>query len=224
MTHTISVGFFKDTLINPLFSDINDLVIKIMEAGNVKVTDVDRRAARERQNTSADEFDMTLELAMEQIEACEQHGFDYIIDTIGGSRMPLKDYDKLFVPGTAWHKRAKSFTGKVREISEIMHMARLEFKHDVERNAVYQSPDQMEEGQSIFDEPVEIIKQIPGLNYIEMKREEVQTAKPDLIITSHPGRSVQTKSGIDSNEISEQVEVKHIVEVVAESCGVASNQ
>lgn len=224
MIETISVGVFQGSAGDSVFSDINELVIKVMEAGNVKVTNVETWTDRGYMNNSTAEFDQTLESAMENIEAYERHGFDYIVNTIGGDGMALREYDKLFVPGTVWYDRAKAFTDKVRDISVIMDMADLEFKHEIERTAVYQSPYQLENIQKIFDEPVKIIKKIPGLNFIEMQRDSVQGAEPDLIITSNFGWRSQTKSGTDINGISDQVEVKHIVEVVAESCGIASNQ
>lgn len=223
MMQAITVGFFQEAG-DPMFTDINDLVIKIMETGNMKVTHVKSAADQGSARDNAEEFDKTLEMAMENIEAYEKHGFDYIVNTTGGAGMALKEYDKLFVPGTVWYERAKAFTDKVKDISEIMDMAKLEFKHEVERTAVYQSPEKSGNEHSVFGEPVKIIKQIPGLNYIEMKREEVESAKPDLIITSHAGWRNQAHSGIDLNGARGQTEVKHIVEVVAESCGIASNQ
>lgn len=221
---TISVGFFKGSVVDPMFGGINDLVIKIMEAGNMKVMNVKSLTDQEPVNNNEEDFDRTLKLAMENIETEEKHDFDYIVNTIGDSGMTLKEYDKLFVPGTVWHSCAKAFTGKVRDISDIMDMANLEFKHEVERNAVYQSPDKTDSEHSVFEEPVKIIKQIPGLNYIEMKKDEFEAAKPDLIITSSPGWHNQMNSDIELNGVGDPIEVKHIVEVVAESCGIASNQ
>ncbi|WP_411842732.1 hypothetical protein [Salinicoccus sp. HZC-1] len=224
MTEIISVGVFQGSSGDSVFSDINELVIKVMEAGNMKVTNVEDRTDCGYMNDSTAGFDQALERAMENIEAYERHGFDYIVNTIVGGGMALKEYDKLFVPGTAWYDRAKTFTNKVRDISVIMDMADLEFKHEVERTAVYQSPYELENIQKIFDEPVKIIKQIPGLNFIEKQRDEVQEVKPDLIITSNFGWRSHTKPGIDLSGTNDQVEVKHLVEVVAESCGIASNQ
>ncbi|WP_052749909.1 (Fe-S)-binding protein [Salinicoccus halodurans] len=224
MEQNISVGFFQGSVVDPVFTDINALVIKIMEAGNVKVTHVNDWTGHKLVHDSTEEFDMTLELAMKNIEACEKHGFDYIVNTIGGPGTALNEYDKLFVPGTAWYERAKRFTDKVRDISDIMDMAKLEFIHEVERTAVYEYPEKMSNEQKVFEEPVKIIKQIPGLNYIEMKKDEVESPEPDLIITSHAERHNPATSNDELSGISDPIEVKHIVEVVAESCGIASNQ
>ncbi|WP_052747287.1 (Fe-S)-binding protein [Salinicoccus sediminis] len=223
MRQTISVGLFEDPVSEPTFSEINELVIRIMEAGNVRVTSMEFPAELNAERDMTGEFDLTLELAMENIRVFEEHDFDYIVNTIGGPGTSLKEYDKLFVPGTAWYERAKRFTERVRDISDIMKMAKLEFKHEVGRRAVYQSPDHLSDMVKVFDEPVKILKQIPGLDYIEKKYEE-DRAKPDLVITSHPVWCAQMQTDVNLDGMNEPIEVKHIVEVVAESCGIASNQ
>ncbi|WP_017549700.1 (Fe-S)-binding protein [Salinicoccus carnicancri] len=223
MRQTISVGLFEDPVSNPTFSKINELVIRIMEAGNVRVTSMAFPAGVSTERDMTGEFDLTLEMAMENIKVFEEHDFDYIVNTIGGPGTSLKEYDKLFVPGTAWYERAKRFTEQVRDISDIMKMAKLEFKHEVGRTAVYQSPDPLSDMVEVFDEPVKILKQIPGLDYIEAKHEE-DYAKPDLVVTSHPVWCARMPVDANLDGVDEPVEVKHIVEVVAESCGIASNQ
>ncbi|HIW13467.1 MAG TPA: (Fe-S)-binding protein [Candidatus Salinicoccus stercoripullorum] len=223
MGQIISVGLFEDSVAEPTFSEINELVIRIMEAGNVQVTSLGFPEDVNSERDMTGEFDLALELAMENIRVFEEHDFDYIVNTIGGPGTSLKEYDKLFVPGTVWYKRAKHFTERVRDISEIMKMAQLEFKHEVGRTAVYQSPDQLSDMVKVFDEPVKILKQIPGLDYIETKHEESR-AKPDLVITSHPVLRTRIRTDLNLDGKNEPIEVKHIVEVVAESCGIASNQ
>src|SRR5699024_5126792 len=108
-----------------------------MEAGNVQVTSMGFPYDVNSERDMTGEFDLALELDMENIRVFEEHDFDYIVNTIGGPGTSLKEYDKLFVPGTVWYKRAKHFTERVRDISEIMKMAQLEFKHEVGRTAVY---------------------------------------------------------------------------------------
>jgi len=223
MTQAISVGLFEDPVSDPKFSEINELVMRIMETGNVRVTSVESPSDVNPERDMTGEFDLTLERAMENIKVFEEHDFDYIVNTIGGSGTSLREYDKLFVPGTVWYERAKRFTERVRDISDIMKMAELEFKHEVGRTAVYQSPDRVSDRVEVFDEPVKILKQIPGLDYIETRHEEYY-AKPDLVITSHPVWRARIPAEMNLDGTNEPIEVKHIVEVVAESCGIASNQ
>lgn len=129
-------------------------------------------------------------------------------------------------------------------------MVDMSFIKEVPKNAVYQPSWHLENVQQVFEDPLKIIKSIPGLNYIEMnekslccgsagvynivyfdesmqildlKLENVKKSKPNLIITSNPGCHMQMKLGVEREGLSGRIEVKHIVEVVAETCEVELN-
>ncbi len=105
----------------------------------------------------------------------------------------------------------------------------------------------MENVQKVFNDPLKLINRIPKLNYIEMpekslccgsagiynilhfdesmqildmKMNNVKSSKPNLIITSNPGCHIQMQLGVEREGLSNEVAVKHIVEVIAEACEV----
>src|SRR5699024_1641493 len=150
--------------------------------------------------------------------------------------------------GSLWHKRAVDFTDKVRDISEIMSMIDLEMTEPVHKHAVYQPSCHLENVHKVFKDPLKIINNIPGLNYIDMqdkslccgsagiyniihfdesmqvldlKMENVKVARPDLIITSNPGCHIQMQLGVEREGLSDEISVKHLVEVVAEACNIS---
>lgn len=244
----IQVGFFQGCIMEAFFNRINDLAIKIMEAHDLQVTNIKNQTCCGALQHHSGEHDNTVVQAMKNIEAYEKYNFDFIVNTIGGCGATLKEYPKLFEEGTLWHKRALNFTSKVRDISEIMSMIELNMTKSVNKNAIYQPSCHLENVQKVFKDPLKIIKNIPGLNYIDMKdkslccgsagvyniihfddsmkvldlkMENVKTSRPDLIITSNPGCHIQMQLGVEREGLSEQISVKHIVEVVAEACNIS---
>lgn len=243
----LSVGFFQGCIMDTFFSRINSLAVKIMEAHHVQVTNIKAQTCCGALQHHAGEHDLTVAQAKENIAAYEKYDFDYIVNTIGGCGATLKEYHKLFEAGTDWYKRAEAFTDKVRDISEIMASVDLDLKYPVNQRAVFQPSCHLENVQKVFRDPLNIIKRIPGINYQEMngqslccgsagiyniihfnesmqildlKMKNVKKAAPDLIITSNPGCHIQLKLGVERENLSSEIEVKHIVEVVAESCGI----
>jgi len=243
----LSIGFFQGCIMDSFFRNVNDLAIKIMKKHYVQVTNIPQQTCCGALQHHAGESAETIELAKVNIQAYEKYDFDYIVNTIGGCGATLKEYDKLFEPGTEWHSRALNFTNKVRDISQIMSLIDLDLKYDIEKNAVYQPSCHLENVQKVFNDPVNLIKKIPKLNYIEMKQKSlccgsagvynilhfdesmqildmkmknVKVSKPDLIITSNPGCHIQMKLGVEREGMSHKIAVKHIVEVIAEACGV----
>ncbi|WP_017549702.1 (Fe-S)-binding protein [Salinicoccus carnicancri] len=246
----LSVGFFEGCIMDAFFANVNRLAVKIMQKNNIQVTNIPGQTCCGALQHHTGESEETLKLAMENIEAYEKYDFDYIVNTIGGCGATLKEYDKLFEPGTGWHERAKKFTGKVRDISQIMAMIDFDFNHEIKKNAVYQPSCHLENVQQVFEAPLDVIHQVPGLNYMEMnekslccgsagiynilhfdesmqildlKMENVKKSKPDLIITSNPGCHIQMKLGVEREGLADEIEVKHIVEIAAEACGVRGN-
>lgn len=59
-----------------------------------------------------------------------------------------------------------------------------------------------------------------SMKILDDKMEYVQQAKPNMIITSNPGCHMQMQLGVEREGLSNQINVKHIVEVVAEACGI----
>ncbi|GIO19518.1 putative glycolate oxidase iron-sulfur subunit [Oceanobacillus oncorhynchi subsp. incaldanensis] len=243
----IQVGFFQGCIMDVFFSRINDLAVNILNGHGMEVTNIPSQTCCGALQHHAGEHNQTVELAKKNIAAYEGYDFDYIVNTIGGCGATLKEYPKLFQEGTEWHERALKFTAKVRDISELMAMADLDFQYEIPKNAVFQPSCHLENVQQVFEDPLKIIKRIPGLNYMElkdkalccgsagiynilhfeesmqildMKMKNVKTARPELIITSNPGCHIQMQLGVEREGLSDVISVKHIVEVVAEACGI----
>ncbi|MFD1453897.1 MULTISPECIES: (Fe-S)-binding protein [Oceanobacillus] len=243
----IQVGFFQGCIMDVFFNRINDLAVKILSRHGMEVTNIPSQACCGALQHHAGEHNQTVELAKKNIEAYEAYDFDYIVNTIGGCGATLKEYPKLFKEGTEWHRRAVNFTAKIRDISEMMAIVDLNFQYEVSKNAIFQPSCHLENVQQVFEDPLKIIKSIPGLNYIElkdkalccgsagiynilhfeesmqildMKMKNVKVARPELIITSNPGCHIQMQLGVEREGLSDEISVKHIVEVVAEACGI----
>uniref|UniRef100_UPI000A3F6C89 heterodisulfide reductase-related iron-sulfur binding cluster n=1 Tax=Bacillus sp. JCM 19041 TaxID=1460637 RepID=UPI000A3F6C89 len=52
---------------------------------------------------------------------------------------------------------------------------------------------------------------------LDSKMPHVETAQPELIITTNPGCHLQMKLGVERAGLTEKIEVKHLVEVLTEA-------
>ncbi|EJF1343902.1 (Fe-S)-binding protein [Staphylococcus pseudintermedius] len=248
--HQMKVGFFQGCMMDAFFSEVNTLAMQIMRQHDVHVTNVPQQTCCGALQHHAGETAHTIVLAKENIVAYEQYDFDYIMNTIGGCGAALKEYHLLFEKGTIWRQRAEQFVAKVRDISEIMAQIELEMTHEVAYRAVYQPSCHLENVQKVFEAPENVLKRVPGLTLVEMpsqqmccgsagiynlvhydasmqildhKMSNVKLARPELIITSNPGCHLQMKLGVEREGLGQRVAVKHIVEVVAEACGIRAS-
>ena len=98
---------------------------------------------------------------------------DAVVVNVAGCGAELKGYDELLHDDDEWADRAKRFTEKVKDISELLvslplrpPTARLEMK------VTYHDPCHLAHGQQIRQPPRELLAAIPGLELVEMSESD----------------------------------------------------
>lgn len=101
--------------------------------------------------------------------------------------------------------------------------------------------------QKRVNEPLEMLKAIPGITYLELpdknmccgsagiynivhyeasmeildeKMKHVEKVSPEVIVTTNPGCHLQMKVGVEKEGLTDVIEVVHIVELLAEACNI----
>ncbi|MDT3994779.1 (Fe-S)-binding protein [Mammaliicoccus fleurettii] len=246
-TKKTTVGFFRGCMMDAFFSNINDLAIKILEAHDIQVVEIKQQTCCGALQHHAGEMEKSKKLAKLNIEALEKYDVDYYVNAIGGCGASLIEYDHLLRNDEKWKDRAEEFVNKVRDISVILDDIELNLDVPIHTRATYQPSCHLQNVQHVFNEPEKIIQQIKGLEYkvlpekdiccgsagiynivnyeasmeiLNRKMTHVAEVEPQLIITSNPGCHLQMLLGVKNEGLEEKIKVKHIVEVVAEACGI----
>jgi len=113
------------------------------------------------------------DLARETIAAFERAGldkFDAIILNSAGCGSFLKDYGHLLKDDSQWADRAKSFSAKVKDVSEFLHGlgALRPMPQRIDARVTYHDACHLAHGQKITSPPRALLKQIPGVTYVEL--------------------------------------------------------
>ncbi|UOF91986.1 (Fe-S)-binding protein [Fodinisporobacter ferrooxydans] len=194
------------------------------------------------------DLDTAKTLACKNIEAFEQSGADILVHTAGGCGGMLFEYGKLLADDPDWSERAKRFSEKVKDISEIAASVPQEvFVKDVPLRATYQSSCHLRYVAGVKDAPVQALQRIPGITYVEMKEmdrccgsagiynvvnydasmeildekmENAANTHAQVLVTSNPGCLLQMKLGIERHGMSEHMQAVHLVELLAQSCDI----
>ena len=242
------IGFFTGCIMDTMFSEINTKSIRLLQAAGCDVTVIKEQTCCGALQSHSGETDITKQLALKNMEAFEKYNFDYIVNSIGGCGAMLIEYDHLFTDDDPeLHARAKAFTKKNADISVILNKLSLPYKNEINRVVTYQPSCHMSNVQKRVDEPLQLLRSIPGIMYQEFpekqmccgsagiynivnytesmaildeKMRHVLTVEPQIIVTTNPGCHLQMKLGVDREGLSNQIEVVHLVELLAESCGI----
>jgi glycolate oxidase iron-sulfur subunit len=105
-------------------------------------------------------------LARRTVEALEGH--DVVVANAAGCGSAMKEYGALLEGEPGWGERARRFSEKVRDVSELLAAAEpLAPRHPVRLRAVYHDACHLAHAQGVRREPRELLRAVPGLELLE---------------------------------------------------------
>jgi glycolate oxidase iron-sulfur subunit len=242
------VAFFSGCIMDAMMSKTNRLTIELLQTAGCEVVIPNQQNCCGALHAHQGLTDESRKLAKANIKAFEESGADYYINNAGGCGAALCEYDHLLKAESDWMDRARVFVKKSKDISELLvKLGPLPFKKEWMGMITYQDSCHLRNVQGIWNEPRELLRSIPGATYIEMegsdrccgsggiynilnfdesmnildeKMIKAQKTNATTIVTSNPGCLLQMKLGGERSGLSNRVEVLHIVEVLADVCGI----
>ncbi|MFB5661341.1 (Fe-S)-binding protein [Alteribacillus sp. HJP-4] len=187
-------------------------------------------------------------LARENIKAFEETGASYIVNNAGGCGASLKEYPHLLRDEQEWKKRAEHFSNASKDISELLvSFDPLPFKKDWKGTITYQPSCHLSNVQKVTDAPRQLLRSIPGADYVEMENSEgccasggiynilqyhesmkildekmkyAAASNAAVIISTNPGCLLQMRLGIKRAGLEGKAEGMHLVDILAEACDI----
>lgn len=188
----------------------------------------------------------TRELAKKNIQTLE--GFETILSDCGSCSSFLKKYAELLSNDPEYAERASKLSGRVIDSNEFIYnnIDRLKFSSDVSRlmshglKVTYHDPCHLGRYHGITDEPREIIKAIPGIEFVDLpesdwccggagtysitnsaismkilerKMNNVRKTGADILVTSCPSCMIQLSHGV--KQFGLNIKVVHVNQMLA---------
>ena len=126
-----------------------------------------------------------LELAKKMIEAFE--GCDYVAVNAAGCGSSMKDYGDLLSDDEAWAERAKRFSDKVRDVSELLAASEpVATRHPVPLKVAYHDACHLAHAQRIRSQPRQLLGGIPDLELVEPSEWEICCGSAGIYNVLHP--------------------------------------
>jgi glycolate oxidase iron-sulfur subunit len=107
-----------------------------------------------------------LDLAKKMIEAFED--CDYVAVSAAGCGSSMKDYGLMFSDDQEWAERAKRFSAKVRDVSELLAESEpVATRHPVPLKVAYHDACHLAHAQGVRSQPRQLLGAIPELDLVE---------------------------------------------------------
>jgi glycolate oxidase iron-sulfur subunit len=159
-------GFLQGCVQRVFFSEVNAATVRVLAAEGWEVFAPGRPAccgALELHTGFGEEARARARRTIAAFEDC-----DVVVANAAGCGSAMKDYGHLFRDDPAWAQRAAAFSGKVRDVTELLveHEPVAE-RHPLELTVAYHDACHLAHAQGVRSQPRELLGRIPGLELRE---------------------------------------------------------
>lgn len=179
-------------------------------------------------------------LAKRNIAAFERSGADVCVSNAAGCGSALKEYAEYFAGDPDWSARARAFSARVRDVTEVLDAVALD-PHigSVDATVTYQDACHLAHAQRVSGAPRRLLAKIPGLQIVEMRESAVccggagiynltqpamsqrlrtrkvaavEATGANVVATANPGCALQIAAGLRAR--GSKTRIKHVVELL----------
>jgi glycolate oxidase iron-sulfur subunit len=181
------VGFLSGCVMSVMFGETNLASVRLLNrAGYEVVTPPDQGCCGALFSHSG-KLDSARACARRNIEVFEREKLDWIVVNAAGCGSTMKEYGQLLRDDPAWAERARVFSAKVKDLTEVISASssasrfatcRIEKEAEAETEAdrvkvTYHDACHLAHAQRITKPPRELVKAIAGKNFVELTESDV---------------------------------------------------
>ena len=238
------VALFVGCVGNYLFPKVPEAAVEIFNHLNLSVQIPQEQGCCGLMAFGAGMDEIDIELIKKNIEAFEKTGSLPIVAPCSSCSAHLKHYPDLFEEGE-WKERAKRFSQRVKDSSEFLVETSYAPKGKANASSVrltFHDPCHLRRKQGIFEAPRKLLKNIPGVEFIETGNDNlccgsggsfnvshydlskkifqrrikpIDEKKVDTVVTSCMGCLMQFLDGFYQE--GKDIRAKHLVEILGEA-------
>ena len=166
------VGMLLGCVQRVLFDDVNQATARVLSAEGFEVFAPSKVRCCGALMLHSGAEAQALELAKTMIETFED--CDYVAVNAAGCGSSMKDYGGLLADDADWGERAKQFSRKVRDVSELLaECDPMATRHPVALKVAYHDACHLAHAQQVRSQPRQLLKAIPELQLMEPAEWEI---------------------------------------------------
>ena len=175
--HSISVGFFPGCIGSVLYDKVNQQAVELLAAGGANVQIPSLQGCCGAIHHHNGHHEPAREMAKRNIDAfCpkEGPGVDFIVTNIAGCGAMLREYDHLLRDDPLYAQRAREFSSRVRDISEMLVQLPLPpARLPINQTATYHGACHLAHAQKVVSAPRQLLSRIAGLTLVPLPENDM---------------------------------------------------
>jgi len=235
-------GLLKGCVQDGLLGRVNRAAARVLEVNGFQVVEVSGQGCCGAIHSHTGDLEGARELARKNIRAFEALDLDVIAVSAAGCGASMKDYPHLLAGDPDYGERARALASRVRDVSELLGRPGLVQGGRLPVKVTYDAPCHLLHAQRISEEPLALIRSIPGLDLVPLRGDDgccggagiygithlelgwritedkvraVLETGARVVVTGNPGCMMQIGAGLKM--VGAQVDVAHPIELLDES-------
>jgi glycolate oxidase iron-sulfur subunit len=234
------VGLLLGCVQREFFSQVNAATVRVLAAEGCEVVAPQAQTCCGALLVHAGEESAAIELAKKTIDIFEQANVETIVTNAAGCGSNVKEYDHLLRDDPEYAERAKNFSAKCKDISEIL--AELEphsQRHPLKLRVAFHDSCHLQHAQVVRSQPRALLSSIPALELVEIsesaiccgsagiynlvqpdaanslgdrKAELISRLGADVVATGNPGCALQLQSSL--SRLHQKTPVVHTIQIL----------
>lgn len=237
------VAFFLGCIMTLMYAEVSRQTVRVLAQQGFEVITPKLQKCCGAPHLNEGDRETARQLARHNVDLFLALDADAIVTDCAGCGAALKEYEEI-LDGAEDHDRLVAFKAKVRDVSEFLAETglRTDALQPVNLRVTYHEPCHLCHAQNVSRQPRELLKAIPGVDYVEMdeaswccgsaatfglkfteesrqildrKLNNVAATESDVLVTANPGCHLQLAWGL--KEAGMKQPVLHIMELIGKA-------
>lgn len=206
-----------------LFAHTNRAAFRVLARHGYRMVEAPGQRCCGALHAHAGELARAASLARANIGAFERSGAGHVVATAAGCGAMMKEYGHLLRDDPDWSERAVRFSGRVRDVTELLAAAGPSAPGSVAARATYDAPCHLLHAQRVAEAPLAVLRAVRGLELVPLpdadrccggagiynlvrpatsalvlrdKVERIRATGATLVVTGNPGCHMQIGAGL----------------------------
>ncbi len=181
------VALFTGCIMRAGFGEIHDATVRVLEKNGWRVEVPSGQICCAALHVHAGEREVSRAMARKNIDLFMREGWHAIAVNAAGCGANLKDYPELFRDDPVYHAKAIEFSARVKDVSELLGRHPIAAPtRSIHQRVTYQDACHLAHAQRVRVEPRQILKQIPGVELVEMRASDRCCGSAGIYNIQHP--------------------------------------
>jgi glycolate oxidase iron-sulfur subunit len=240
-TPRLTVGLLTGCVQRLVFPRVNEATVRVLAAEGCDVLAPPEQGCCGALALHAGRLDEARAFARRTIEVFERAGVERIAVNAAGCGSSMKEYGQLLADDPAWAGRARAFSARVRDVTEIVSQlgAPRAPRHPLALRVAYHDACHLAHAQGVRQPPRDLLRSIPGVEILPFAEQEIccgsagiynlvepdaarelgdrkaghiDAVKPDIIATANPGCMLQMATA--SARLGRERPILHPIEIL----------